>query len=225
MKKLVSISTTVRSPYRIPYQLKVIKKYFDGAKWNNDIMPREFMYRIIQEKAYLPSLKKLSEKDKNKYELSEKLEYDFAKKIFNKQNYSDPFARSRYNFDPIRKLGFVNTYSGNLKVTDSGDELINKEENVSEIFLKSLLKWQLPNFTQLKDYKISDGYNIIPLVGFIKLIDSLNKINEKANGISRIEINIFLPGFININDLSKITQEILNFRNIFLKIKKKKRQI
>ena len=45
--------------------------------------------------------------------------------------------------------------------------------------LKSLLKWQLPNFTQLKDYKISDGYNIIPLVGFIKLIDSLNKINGK----------------------------------------------
>ena len=222
MKKLVSISTTVRSPYRIPYQLKVIKKYFDGAKWNNDTMPREFMYRIIQEKAYLPSLKKLSEKDKNKYELSEKLKYDFAKTIFDKQNYSDPFARSRYNFDPIRKLGFVNTYGGNLKVTDSGNELINKEENVSEIFLKSLLKWQLPNFTQLKDYKISDGYNIIPLVGFIKLIDSLNKINGKANGISRIEINIFLPGFININDLSKITQEILNFRNIFLKIKKKK---
>ena len=45
MKKLVSISTTVRSPYRIPDQLKVIKKYFEGKKWNNDTMPREFMYR------------------------------------------------------------------------------------------------------------------------------------------------------------------------------------
>lgn len=32
MKKLISISTTVRSPYRIPYQLKVIKKYFEGKK-------------------------------------------------------------------------------------------------------------------------------------------------------------------------------------------------
>ena len=83
-------------------------------------MPREFMYRIIQEKAYSPSLKKLNQSDQNKYEISETLEYDFARKIFNKQNYADPFARSRYNFDPIRKLGFVNTYNGLLKITASG---------------------------------------------------------------------------------------------------------
>ena len=59
MKRLISISTTVRSPYRIPEQIKVIKKYLVGKKWNNNTMPREFMYRIIQEKAYFPSIKKL----------------------------------------------------------------------------------------------------------------------------------------------------------------------
>jgi hypothetical protein len=222
MKKLISISTTVRSPYRIPYQLKVIKKYFEGKKWNNDTMPREFMYRIIQEKAYSPSLNKLNQSDQNKYEISETLEYDFAKKIFNKQNYADPFARSRYNFDPIRKLGFVNTYNGYLKVTASGNELIEKEENVSEIFLKSLLKWQLPNFTQLKDYKPDDGYNIIPLIGFIKLIKSLNTKYEKSVGISRKEISIFLPSLLDINDIDGITIEILEFREKFKKIKNKK---
>lgn len=222
MKKLISISTTVRSPYRIPYQLKIIKKYFENKKWNNDTMPREFMYRIIQEKVYLPSLNKLNQDDKNKYELSEKIDYKFAKKIFNQQNYSDPFARSRYNFDPIRKLGFVNTYDGYLKVTSSGNELIQNEENVSEIFLKSLLKWQLPNFTQLKDYNPNDGYNIIPLVGFIKLIKILNKNFNKSVGISRIEINIFLPSLININDINQIASEILYFRKKFYQIKNKK---
>jgi hypothetical protein len=222
MKKLISISTTVRSPYRIPYQLKIIKKYFENKKWNNDTMPREFMYRIIQEKVYLPSLNKLNRVDKNKYELSEKIDYEFAKKIFNRQNYSDPFARSRYNFDPIRKLGFVNTYDGYLKVTSSGNELIQNEENVSEIFLKSLLKWQLPNFTQLKDYKPNDGYNIIPLVGFIKLIKMLNQNYNKSVGISRIEINIFLSSLININDINKIASEILYFRKKFYQIKNKK---
>lgn len=222
MKKLISISTTVRSPYRIPYQLKIIKKYFENKKWNNDTMPREFMYRIIQEKVYLPSLNKLNQDDKNKYELSEKINYEFAKKIFAQQNYSDPFARSRYNFDPIRKLGFVNTYDGYLKVTSSGNELIQNEENVSEIFLKSLLKWQLPNFTQLKDYKPNDGYNIIPLVGFIKLIKILNKNYNKNVGVSRIEINIFLPSLININDINQIANEILYFRKKFYQIKNKK---
>ena len=222
MKKLISISTTVRSPYRIPYQLKIIKKYFENKKWNNDTMPREFMYRIIQEKVYLPSLNKLNQDDKNKYELSEKIDYEFAKKIFAQQNYSDPFARSRYNFDPIRKLGFVNTYDGYLKVTSSGNELIQNEENVSEIFLKSLLKWQLPNFTQLKDYKPNDGYNIIPLVGFIKLIKILNKNYNKNVGVSRIEINIFLPSLININDINQIANEILYFRKKFYQIKNKK---
>jgi len=222
MKKLVSISTTVRSPYRIPYQLKIIKKYFENKKWNNDTMPREFMYRIIQEKVYFPSLNKLNQDDKNKYELSEKIDYEFAKKIFAQQNYSDPFARSRYNFDPIRKLGFVNTYDGYLKVTSSGNELIQNEEKVSEIFLKSLLKWQLPNFTQLKDYKPNDGYNIIPLVGFIKLIKILNKNYNKSVGVSRIEINIFLPSLININDINQIANEILNFRKKFYQIKNKK---
>lgn len=222
MKKLISISTTVRSPYRIPYQLKIIKKYFENKKWNNDTMPREFMYRIIQEKVYLPSLNKLNQDDKNKYELSEKINYEFAKKIFAQQNYSDPFARSRYNFDPIRKLGFVNTYDGYLKVTSSGNELIQNEENVSEIFLKSLLKWQLPNFTQLKDYKPNDGYNIIPLVGFIKLIKILNKNYNKSVGVSRIEINIFLPSLININDINQIANEILHFRKKFYQIKNKK---
>lgn len=222
MKKLISISTTVRSPYRIPYQLKIIKKYFENKKWNNYTMPREFMYRIIQEKVYLPSLNKLNQDDKNKYELSEKIDYKFAKKIFNQQNYSDPFARSRYNFDPIRKLGFVNTYDGYLKVTSSGNELTQNEENVSEIFLKSLLKWQLPNFTQLKDYKPNDGYNIIPLVGFIKLIKILNQNYNKRVGISRIEINIFLPSLININDINQIASEILNFRKKFYQIKNKK---
>ncbi len=222
MKKLISISTTVRSPYRIPDQLKVIKKYFEGKKWNNDTMPREFMYRIIQSKAYSPSLKKLSQNDQVKYENNEILEYNFAKHVFKKQNFDDDFRRSRSNFDPPRKLGFVNTYNGVLKITSSGEELIKNEENVSEIFLKSLLKWQLPNFTQLKDYKTKDGHNIIPLVGFIKLIKSINKKYEKPVGISRTEINIFLPSLININDVDNISEDILNFRNKFKQIKNKK---
>lgn len=222
MKKLISISTTVRSPYRIPDQLKVIKKYFEGKKWNNDTMPREFMYRIIQSKAYSPSLKKLSQNDQVKYENSEILEYSFAKHIFKKQNFDDEFRRSRSNFDPPRKLGFVNTFNGFLNVTSSGEELIKKEEKASEIFLKALLKWQLPNFTQLKDYKLKDGYNIIPLVGFIKLIKSINKKYNKAVGISRTEINIFLPSLIDINDVDNVAEDILNFRNKYKQIKKKK---
>jgi len=224
MKRQVSISTTVRSPYRIPFQIKVIKKYLENKQWNNDTMPREFMYRIIEEKAYLPSLNKLNQSEKNKYELSEKIEYRFAKKIFNKQNYNDPFARSRYNFDPIRKLGFVNTYNGYLNVTSSGNELIEREENASEIFLKSLLKWQLPNFTQKKHYKKEDGYNIIPLIGFIKLIIRLNKIYKKNVGISRNEINIFLPSLININDVDKIANKILYFRKKYYQIINKKKK-
>ena len=185
-------------------------------------MPREFMYRIIQSKAYSPSLKKLSQNDQIKYENNEILDFNFAKQVFKKQNFDDEFRRSRSNFDPPRKLGFVNTFNGFLKVTSSGEELIKKEEKVSEIFLKALLKWQLPNFTQLKDYKLKDGYNIIPLVGFIKLIKSVNQKYNKDVGISRTEINIFLPSLININDVDDVAEDIINFRKNLNKLRRKK---
>ena len=84
------------------------------------------------------------------------------------------------------------------------------------------MKWQLPNFTQLKDYKVKDEYNIIPLVGFIKLIKSVNQKYNKDVGISRTEINIFLPSLININDVDDVAEDIINFRNKFKQIKKKK---
>jgi len=34
MKKLISISTTTRSPYRIKEQLPIFKEYFDGSEWS-----------------------------------------------------------------------------------------------------------------------------------------------------------------------------------------------
>ena len=184
-------------------------------------MPREFMYRIIQHKAYSPSLRRLSQSDKIKYENNEILEYKFAKYIFTKQKFDDDFRRSRSNFDPLRKLGFINTYDGILKITGIGQKLIENDENISEIFLKSLLKWQLPNFTQLSNYKIEDGYNIIPLVGFIKLIKTINNLYKKPIGISRTEINIFLPSLININDVNNIAKDIIEFRKKFIQIKNK----
>ena len=102
-EKLVSISTTVRSPYRIPDQLKVIKKYFEG-KNGTSIMPREFMYRIIQSKAYSPSLKKLSQKDQIKYENNEILD-------FNLQN---RFLKSKILMMNLDEVGQILIHQENL---------------------------------------------------------------------------------------------------------------
>ena len=110
------------------------------------IQCQEIYVKIIQSKAYSPSLKKLSQKDQIKYENNEILDFNFAKQVFKKQNFDDEFRRSRSNFDPPRKLGFVNTFNGFLKVTSSGEELIKKEEKVSENFLKRSIEMAIAKF-------------------------------------------------------------------------------
>ena len=49
-KKLWSISTTVRNPYRIPLFLTIIKE-LEGEEWNNETQ-KKFQIKLIQNRLY-----------------------------------------------------------------------------------------------------------------------------------------------------------------------------
>ena len=59
MKKLISISTTTRSPYRIKEQLPIFKKHFDGSDWSNRDNQLEFFIRLVQYRLYDPTKREL----------------------------------------------------------------------------------------------------------------------------------------------------------------------
>ena len=211
MKQFISISTTTRMPYRIADQLPIFKKYFNNKIWPEFF--EEIVPRLIQHDLYHPK----------GIEIEYPIKLEKAKDIFKSAiKKSERGRRNRNNFGVNLKLGFFSrspntTTSGKVKITPLGEELILKNANVQEVFLRSLLKYGFPNpLTKPSQFKSEDGYNIIPLIGALRLITSVNFYNKqngmKESGISRLEFNLFVPSLINISKVNLQARELIRFR-------------
>lgn len=219
MKKLISISTTTRSPYRIKEQLPIFKKYFDGKDWSDQNNQLEFFIRLVQHRLYDPTRGSSSPMPENLrliFESNEEISFDVAKQIVENANYDDPLRRGRTAIDTQFKLGFLGRYKNIIKITPLGHELLDENINDTISFLKALLKWQLPNQKQKSDYKKKDGYSTIPLISTVKLINEVNKKRKKNNlnpsGITRTEFNIFIPTLINFDLIDTCSNKLIDFR-------------
>lgn len=231
MKKLISISTTTRSPYRIKEQLPIFKEYFDGSDWSMREIQLEFFIRLIQYRLYDPtkgSSNPLPENLRILLESDLDISFEDAKKIVKICNYDDPYRRGRTAIDTQFKLGFLAKYNNIIKITELGHELLNDNVNDTISFLKALLKWQLPNIKQERYYKEEDGYSTVPLIATIKLIKKVNQIMKKnslsESGITKNEFNIFVPTLINFNLIDNYANQIIEFRKKFKKINKPREQ-
>lgn len=224
MKKPWSITTTTRSPYRLREQLRILKDNFVGLEWTRETQIN-FQISLIQHRLYGHSedngfsnqfLLGLSEEHKDFFtDFSRDLTFEEARAIFESKNYTDPSMRGRQSFNPFKKFGFVYLDDGILRVTDFGEYFLSDDYDLSEIFLRSFIKWQLPN-PDNSGYKLRDGYDIKPFISTLHLIKAVNsKWEELGNnpvGISKKEFVLFVPTLINFESIDDQAQKVIALR-------------
>jgi len=219
MKKIWSISTTVRNPERIRNFLLALKP-LDGEVWNHETQ-RKFQVLLIQHKLYGAGNKQftnnLSPEHKELLENSEALTYEQAEEILDARNYVGAGdMRGRQSFNPIKKMGLAKIDDdGKIRITSFGEYLSREDADLGEMFFKSFLKWQLPNPLS-RDFKANDGYNIKPFIATLHLINEVNKLcREKGTtekGLSHVEFNIFVPTLIDYRKIISQAKLVLRFR-------------
>ncbi len=212
-----SISTTVRNPERLRDFLRVLKQ-LEGETFTKD---NQIKYQIllIKERLYKPN--NIPQKYQ-KYYNDPALEIPFpvAKDIFDYQNYEDPPMRGRQSVNPLNKLGFAIAREryGPIKITKLGNLFLRGDYDIGFIFFKSLLKLQFPN-PWSKDFSEKQGFNIIPFIATLRLINKLNK-KSKIKGLSRDEFCLFIPTLINAEYIDERIEKILEYRRLSGKNKK-----
>ena len=209
MRKPWSISTTVRNPERLRNFLRVLKQ-LENQEFNetNQI---KYQVLLIQEKFYTPQ--NVPQNFKRYYEQPVlRMPDEAAEEIFSVQNYEDPPMRGRQSANPLNKLGFAvaREGSGPISITELGNKFLAGDYDIGFIFFKSLLKLQFPN-PWSTDFSEKEGFNIMPFVATMHLIERLNSKSSKK-GLDKTEFSIFVPTLINANQIDEYTERILEFR-------------
>ena len=222
--KLWSISTTVRNPERLRGFLGVLAQ-MEGDAWN-PAAQMEFQIRLIQARLYGARNNQfyagLSQADINLLEGEDEISRDDAARIFAAKDYEDPAMRGRNSFKPLQKFGFADISNGVVSVTESGRAFLAEEKDYGEIFLRALLKWQIPNPLDLAGFPVRHGYNIKPFVGVLHLVDAVNRECEKAGdkqkGLSFDEFEIFGLTLIDWRKIGETAREVVKFRKALAKV-------
>ena len=210
--ELLNITTTIRNPIRLIDFLKTLS-HIEGQVWNNETQML-FQSLLIQERIYKPTSNNLSV---DQIEVLEnpniKMSLNEAKEIFRSKNYKDPAMRGRTSFSPLKEFGLAFIENDCIKLSKQGEMLLSGEIDFEDTFFQWSLKWQFPNPISSK---LRKGTNIRPFVGFLKLIDEVNKEcvkrGLKVKGLSKYEFNIFALSLIHHNQINNKVQNILDFR-------------
>lgn len=219
MSKTWSISTTVRSPERLRAFLVALQPLV-GKEWSRDHQS-EYQRLLIKNRLYgygnqqfyngLPSdvVAKINDVDR---EISDST----IDQIIEAKNYQDFSMRGRQSINPLTKFGFAFVDNGVLNITELGQKLIASEKDSGDVFLKSFIKWQIPNPAS-SDFSDDGEYDVVPFVAMLSLINEVNKLwSEQGNkpvGISKREFCLFVPTLINYRDISRYASEIVKLRN------------
>ena len=216
-----SISTTVRNPERLRGFLSIASE-MEGHLWKE--AQEEFQVRLIQNRLYGFGRNQfyngLSQKSIKLIQSGDEITLENAREIFREKNYEDPPMRSRNSFKPLEKFGFASTHDGHIRITASGHELLKENNDFGEIFLRCLLKWQLPNSIDSRGFPKKYGYNIKPFIGTLHLLREVNRLckKEKPKGISLWELSVFALTLIDYKKIRDVAQEIIYFRSKLNKI-------
>ena len=166
MIKPWSISTTVRTPDRLRGFLSVLAQ-LEGERWDKSTQ-QSFQIRLIQARLFGAHnnqfYSNLPQADISLIESERPISYRKAADIFSRKNYEDPPMRGRQSFKPLQKFGFASVEDGKVRITEMGRILLAETKDYGDIFLHSLLKWQIPNPLE-REFPAKQGYNIKPFVG------------------------------------------------------------
>jgi len=220
MLKAWSITTTVRNPERLRDFLVAFKP-LENKAWNNDTQ-ESYQKLLIKNRLYgfgntqfyngltADIIKTINDTDS---EISDEI----IEEIIRLKDYTDFSMRGRQSLNPLTKFGFVIIRDGVLKITDLGRKLISSEKDAGDVFLKSFIKWQIPNPAN-DDFDNSGDYEVVPFVATLKLISEVNKLEiergEKPKGISKREFSLFVPSLIKYTDIENYARKIIDLRDL-----------
>lgn len=219
MKKPWSITTTMRNPYRMREFLEVLRT-LEGSIWNHATQV-EYQTRLIRARFYgygEPQFYKslTSEQVDVMNDIDTEMPDEMAADIFRSKNYTDPPMRGRQSYNPLKKFGFVALGSDKrLEITDLGNRFLEENYDLQDVFLRILLKWQIPNPDNRRTYKTND-YDIKPFVGVLHLIRHVNELEEslgrEPKGIGKREFSLFAPTLVHHRDIELYAQRIVDLR-------------
>ncbi|MEI8360531.1 MAG: AlwI family type II restriction endonuclease [bacterium] len=218
MLKAWSITTTVRNPERLRDFLVALKpledKTWDNANQENyqKLLIKNRLYGFGNTQFYngltADIVKLINDTDRE-------IDDNTVDKIIKLKNYTEFAMRGRQSINPLTKFGFVIIDNGIVKITDLGKKLIASEKDAGDVFLKSFIKWQIPNPAS-NDFPDEGDYGIVPFVATLKLISEVNRIEAgKGNnvvGISKREFSLFVPSLVKYADIENYAEKIVELR-------------
>lgn len=220
MLKAWSITTTVRNPERLRDFLVALQP-LDGAAWNTEnqekfqkllIMSRLYGYGNQQFYNGLPRKIVALVND-----VDNKIDELTVNSIVDIKDYTDFAMRGRQSLNPLTKFGFVIVDDGILKITELGHKLIASEKDAGDVFLKSFIKWQIPNPAS-DDFSNNGDYDVVPFVATLKLISEVNQLELRRGGnpvgISKREFSLFAPTLVRFEDISEHANQIISLRDL-----------
>jgi hypothetical protein len=225
MKKVWSISTTVRNPARLRGFLITLKEV-ENQEWNNKTQI-EFQIRLIKNRFYgFSSAQFYNGLPQQHIDLIDNIKnnisFEKAIEIFNKKNYKDPAMRGRTSYKPLEKLGLTTINNNKVEITTLGIEFLDDKHDLGDVYFKSFLKWQYPNPVD-RDFKDNKTYDVKPFILTLHLINEVNNIckekNIKVKGVSRLEFEIFGQTLLNYIDLKTQANSLVYFRLALEKVK------
>lgn len=220
MLKAWSITTTVRNPERLRDFLVALKP-LENKSWNKSNQ-ETYQKLLIKNRLYgfgsiqfynglTPKIIDIINDTDNDIEDST------VDEIIELKRYTDFAMRGRQSINPLTKFGFVVIDSGIVKITDLGKKLIASEKDAGDVFLKSFIKWQIPNPAN-NDFSDNGDYKVVPFVATLKLISEVNRIEATRGknqvGISKREFSLFSPSLVRYTDIQKYAEEIIKFRKL-----------
>ncbi|QQS60816.1 MAG: AlwI family type II restriction endonuclease [Candidatus Moraniibacteriota bacterium] len=230
MLKAWSITTTVRNPERLRDFLVALKplenKTWDNANQENyqKLLIKNRLYGFGNAQFYngltADIVKMINDTDSE-------INDNTVDEIIRLKNYTEFAMRGRQSINPLTKFGFVIIDNGIVKITELGKKLIASEKDAGDVFLKSFIKWQIPNPAS-NDFPDDGDYDVVPFVATLKLISEVNRIEagkgNNAVGISKREFSLFVPSLVKYADIEKYAEEIVKLRTLQKGKKKQERK-
>lgn len=220
MLKAWSITTTVRNPERLRDFLVALKP-LENTTWDS-LNQENYQKLLIKNRLYgfgntqfynglTPNIVNLVN------DTDSEIDDSTINEIIELKNYTDFAMRGRQSINPLTKFGFVIIDGGVVKITELGKKLIASEKDAGDVFLKSFIKWQIPNPAN-NDFADNGDYDVVPFVATLKLISEVNKIeSERGNnpvGISKREFSLFAPSLVKYSEIESYAKMIAGLRDL-----------
>ena len=225
MKKIWSISTTLRNPERLRNFLVALKE-MEGHEWNTETQ-KEYQIRLIKNRFYGFSNTQFYTGLSQEYidlleDINKDISMDEAREILESKEYVDASMRGRNSYKTLEKMGLAIIKDSKIKITSLGEYLLSEDYDLGELFFKSFLKWQYPNPVD-REFSDKSIYNLKPFILTLHLIRKVNEIcaekGLKQKGISKQEFEIFAQTLVNYKELQTQAEKLVEFRQRVASIK------